>query len=263
MTQWIGNAMEHDRIVVAADRVALPEHENRFVRICILHGNRQFRNGVVSMFSGADCVVEWAADLQMLRRIMHSESFDLLVLEASVVSACLRELIGEIRALHNASSCIFVCDAEPCAVDRAGFLEAGADDVISAPVDPREFKARVHALVGRSLRRRDRFLSLGRLELDCDGLVAYVDSRVFQMTAREWKLGVYFAMHPNRTLSFASALEMLSFDGELSDNALAIIVCRFRSKVRPHGVEIISTRGMGYSARILDVDKSSPARLRK
>jgi len=250
--------MNLDKIAFTADRVALPEQEGRFVRICIMHTDRQFRNGFVSVFSGADCVVEWVADIGTFRQLVHLESFDLVVLEAQAATHCLCELVGQFRAHHNSAAAIFICDAGGSADERARFLEMGADDVISAPVSPREFKARVHALVGRSMRRRGRFASLGALQLDCDGLVAYADSKVVQMTAREWKLAVYFAKYPNRTLSFESALEMLSFDGDLSGNALAIILSRFRGKIRQHGVEIISTRGMGYSLRVDPSRLSAP-----
>jgi pilus assembly protein CpaE len=66
------------------------------------------------------------------------------------------ELCREIRATPAMSAVPILCVAGSEDVEeRIGFLEAGADDVIARPFDPREVEARIEALLLRFDRSRD------------------------------------------------------------------------------------------------------------
>nr|MBA2299754.1 response regulator [Chloroflexota bacterium] len=67
------------------------------------------------------------------------------------------ELCREIRAAPAMAAVPILCVASTDDVEeRIGFLEAGADDVIARPFDPREVEARVEALLLRFQRAKDR-----------------------------------------------------------------------------------------------------------
>jgi pilus assembly protein CpaE len=66
------------------------------------------------------------------------------------------ELCREIRATPAMASVPILCVASTDDVEeRIGFLEAGADDVIARPFDPREVEARIEALLLRFQRSKD------------------------------------------------------------------------------------------------------------
>jgi pilus assembly protein CpaE len=66
------------------------------------------------------------------------------------------ELCREIRTTPSLAAIPVLCLARSDDVEeRIGFLEAGADDVIARPFDPRELEARVEALILRFQRSRD------------------------------------------------------------------------------------------------------------
>ena len=66
------------------------------------------------------------------------------------------DICREIRATPAMSAVPILCVAASDEVEeRIGFLEAGADDVIARPFDPREVEARVEALLLRFRRSRD------------------------------------------------------------------------------------------------------------
>lgn len=66
------------------------------------------------------------------------------------------DLCREIRATPSMAAVPILCVATSDDVEeRIGFLEAGADDVIARPFDPREVEARVEALLLRFQRSRD------------------------------------------------------------------------------------------------------------
>ena len=237
--------MLYDKVLTDPSRTVFQHLEGRFVRIVALHSSRIFRNRLVSVFTGRDCLVEWTGELPALKRLVATESFDLVISEAKLVEAEFSDLVAAVRR-SNVECSILVTNAGPSSSARIVFLSRGADDAISEPVEDEEVEARVRILIGRVLTRRNRYLHCGGLRLDLDGLIAYDRDTALRLTWREWKLAAYFASNRSRTLTFSAALEMLGGDDELTENALAILVSRFRAKVKHLGINIATNKGVGY-----------------
>src|SRR5262249_38854482 len=140
-------------------------------------------------------------------------------------------------------------------VDRVAGLEAGADDYIGKPFDPRELLARVKSVLRRmtggapSIGPRVR---LGRRILDLEKrvLVDPRDGSEETLAASEYDLLRGFAenphrpLHPEWLLDVPSHLEMEAFDRSID---LRITRLRRKIEVDPGRPEAIRTvRGVGY-----------------
>lgn len=80
----------------------------------------------------------------------------LIIIDRAHVGQGAVALCGRIRGTLELADKPILCIASSEDVgERVGFLEAGADDVISRPFDARELDARVDALLARSERSRD------------------------------------------------------------------------------------------------------------
>jgi pilus assembly protein CpaE len=104
--------------------------------------------------TGATVEVEPDRDKGFSRIVEH----DLAILDLGPVAEgrSALELCREIRATPAMASVPILCVASSDDVEeRIGFLEAGADDVIARPFDPRELEARVEALLLRFQRTAD------------------------------------------------------------------------------------------------------------
>jgi DNA-binding response OmpR family regulator len=81
-------------------------------------------------------------------------------------------------------------------------FEAGADDYIPKPFEVPELRARIAAVLRRSVRDRvANVLQLGELRLDSDTYRVVVDNREIQLTSTEHRLLRYMMEHPDQALS--------------------------------------------------------------
>ncbi|HSW43074.1 MAG TPA: AAA family ATPase [Patescibacteria group bacterium] len=88
--------------------------------------------------------------------IRRAGEFTLVIIDAVNPPRSGTEVCGEIRRTPALSAIPVLCISESGDVEaRVRFLEAGADDVLARPLDPREFEARVEALLVRFRRSRD------------------------------------------------------------------------------------------------------------
>ena len=130
-------------------------------------------------------------------------------------------------------------------------LEAGADDYVRAPHNPREVVARVHALLRRR-RRRDRPAQRRLTEdlvLDPSGHVAARDGGAVRITPLQGRLLDALCRRRGQVVPRAELLDLVygdAYDG--GDRAIDVQVSRLRRRLAPLGAgELISSyRGLGY-----------------
>lgn len=88
--------------------------------------------------------------------IRRAGEFTLVTIDAVEPPRSATEVCGEIRRSPALSAVPVLCVSQKDDVEeRVRFLEAGADDVIARPFDPRELEARVEGLLVRFKRSRD------------------------------------------------------------------------------------------------------------
>jgi len=82
-------------------------------------------------------------------------------------------------------------------------LDAGADDYVVKPFELAELRARLHALLRRSIRDKgaNTILQLNDLRLDSGTYQVFVADEIIQLTSTEHRLLRYLMENPNRALS--------------------------------------------------------------
>ncbi len=141
---------------------------------------------------------------------------------------------------------VLVLSARDGMAERIRLLDIGADDYLVKPAAMDEFLARVRAVLRRR-RAGDARIALGRLELDLDGMRAYLDDQPFDLNSREWALMVFFARAPNRVHSREEIVAALyGSDEDITVNAIDQIMSRFRKRIAETGLNLRTVRGLGY-----------------
>jgi DNA-binding response OmpR family regulator len=132
--------------------------------------------------------------------------------------------------------------------DRARGLEQGADDCLSAPVNPRELAARAKAILRRAPAANPtaRLLVVGDLTLDLAGRTATVAGRELALRAREFDLLAALAREPGVVLSRGRLLEEVwELAGDIKTRTLDVHAQRLREQLAGSGLAIETVRGIG------------------
>ncbi len=188
------------------------------------------------------------------RRLLGAMQPDLMVLDVTMPGETGLALTRALRDDgHEMPILLLTARGEP--EDRIAGLEAGSDDYLGKPFEPRELLLRLRALlrrVGPPAPAGDlRPVRLGEMEFDpVRGLLEGGHGTV-HMTGGEVALLTVLARHPNEVLSREAIARVLEMD-EAGERAIDVQVTRLRRRIEadPREPRFLQTvRGRGYVLR--------------
>ena len=140
---------------------------------------------------------------------------------------------------------VLMLTARDATQDRVRGLDIGADDYLIKPFDLEELLARLRALIRRSSGATSPILSLGAVEIDTRGRRVTLSGAAVSLTAREYSILEYLALHRGEVISRTTLYEHLFDENDDSmSNLLDVHIFSIRKKL---GHDLIATRrGQGY-----------------
>ena len=199
-------------------------------------------------------LVSSARDAAHADRILSGLDFDMIVLDVMMpgedgVSYCRR-----LRAAREDLP-ILLLTAKGETQDRIVGLEAGADDYLAKPFEPKELLLRINSILRRVPSTEPaevlpKVLSLGALRYDIEKGTMWNGETPVRLTATEAQLMRIFSAQPGEALSRAKLVEDLGRDGgQAQERAVDVQITRLRRKleVDPKQPRYLQTvRGAGY-----------------
>ena len=195
-----------------------------------------------------------ARDAAHARRLLSGLEFDLIVLDVMMPG---EDGVNLTRSLRNrdVTTPILLLTAKAETDDRIDGLEAGADDYLAKPFEPKELLLRINAILRRVPVRQiseqmPKFLTLGPIRYDLERGEMWRGSDAVKLTATEAQLMRIFSATPGKPLSRTKLMEDLGRDRwQAQERAVDIQITRLRRKIEqnPKQPRYLQTiRGAGY-----------------
>ncbi len=189
-----------------------------------------------------------AADAAAARAAMRGLAFDIILLDVMMPGENGLDLARDLKSTLSVPILMLTARSEP--EDRIAGLEAGVDDYLPKPFEPRELLLRLQNIL-----RRGRAPTPGAStdEVRMGGYVFYVsrgelkrDDETIKLTERERDLLRQFAQRPGTPIQ---RHELSSDDTTGSERAIDVQINRLRRKIEAdpsNPVYLQTVRGKGY-----------------
>jgi two-component system OmpR family response regulator len=170
--------------------------------------------------------------------------YDAVVLDIMLPRLDGWELIKRLRKAKKTP--VLMLTARDAIRDRVRGLDTGADDYLVKPFDVDELLARLRALIRRSASQAESRLVIGDVVIDIASRKVSRGSEEVALTAREYALLEFLALHQGKLVTRTTLYEHLFDENDSTlSNLLDVHVSNIRKKL---GHEFITTRrGHGYS----------------
>ena len=173
-----------------------------------------------------------------------SYDYDAIVLDIMLPGIDGWELLRRLRKTKKTP--VLMLTARDAVRDRVRGLDTGADDYLVKPFELLELLARLRALIRRSASQAQPRLEIGSVVIDTAARTVTRDGEAVTLTAREYALVEFVALHRGKVVTRTMLYEHLfdETDDTLS-NLLDVHVSNIRKKL---GHDFITTRrGHGYA----------------
>lgn len=169
--------------------------------------------------------------------------YDVIILDVMLPKLDGWQVLAKLRKTKKTP--VLLLTARDRSSDRVRGLDTGADDYMVKPFDLPELLARLRALIRRTANQTSARLEIGEVVIDTAARVVALAGEAVPLTAREYSLLEYLALHRGQVVSRTSLYEHLFDEDDATlSNLLDVHVSNLRKKL---GHEFIATRrGHGY-----------------
>ena len=198
-------------------------------------------------------LVTAARDAAHARRVLSGLEFDMIILDVMMPG---EDGLSLTRALRETMKTpILLLTAKGETDNRIEGLEAGADDYLAKPFEPKELLLRINAILRRmpDVETPDvapKVLSLGPIRYDMERGEMWEGDELVRLTATEMQLMKIFSARPGEALSRANLVEELGrARGQAQERAVDVQITRLRRKIEADSKQpryLQTVRGAGY-----------------
>lgn len=194
-----------------------------------------------------DCAYDGEEALQKIK----DNEYDIVLLDIMLPKLSGFEVCQQVREFSTVPIVMLTAKGED--MDKILGLEYGADDYITKPFNILEVKARIKAIMRRTMpkpKEESKVLESGGMRLDCENRRVYVSGREINLTAKEFEVLELLIKNPNKVYSRENLLKLIwgaEYPGDV--RTVDVHIRRLREKVEenPSEPKYVHTKwGVGY-----------------
>jgi len=213
------------------------------MRILIVEDEPDLLRSLTQALQEEGYAVDSAADGEAGLFNAQNYDYDGVVLDVMLPRVDGWEVLRQLRKTKKTP--VLMLTARDQLKDRVRGLDNGADDYVVKPFDLEELFARLRAIIRRSAARASNILAVGEVIIDTGARQVSRGGQAVALTAREYALVEYLALHQGEVVTRTALYEHLFDENESTlSNLLDVHVSNVRKKL---GADFITTRrGHGY-----------------
>ncbi|MDE5907338.1 MAG: response regulator transcription factor [Lachnospiraceae bacterium] len=215
-------------------------------RILLIEDDTMIASGITYALETEGYETKHATMISDAKKMVETNKFDLAIIDMQLPDGNGFDVSEIVKNTNTSVIFLTVVDDENTIV-RA--FDEGAQDYIVKPFRIRELLARVRRILSTKNKyaENDNIISIGQAIIHTDEAKVYVNDKIIELTALEYRLLLIFASNKGFLLSRQQILDKIwDADGNfVEDNTLTVYVKRLREKLG-EAVNIETVRGMGY-----------------
>ena len=222
--------------------------------LLVVDDDERIRSLLQQFLVQSNYLVSTAEDAKQARTLLSAIEFDLIILDVMMPGQDGISFTAELRTLQN-NTPLLLLTARGETEDRIKGLEAGADDYLPKPFEPKELLLRINAILRRMPDLKEdqmmpKTLSLGHLKYDVARNELWEGENQIRLTTTESQLMKIFTSALGEPISRVDLVTSLGRDvSSAQDRAIDVQITRLRRKieVNPGQPRYLQTvRGAGY-----------------
>ncbi len=223
-------------------------------KILVVDDEKLIVKGIKFSLEQENMEVDVAYDGEEAFKLAKNNNYSIILLDVMLPKIDGLEVCRMIREFSNVPIIMVTAKGED--MDKIMGLEYGADDYITKPFNILELKARIKAILRRSVRvvtheeQKSNVIKSRDLEIDLESRRCFIKGKEKNLTAKEFDLLELFMKNPGKVYSRDNLLATIWGAGYPGDvRAVDVHVRRLREKIEavPSEPEYIHTKwGVGY-----------------
>ena len=179
----------------------------------------------------------------------NQEKINLILLDVMMPKLDGWSVLRQIRQESNVPIIMLTARGEE--QDELFGFELGVDEYISKPFSPKILVARVEALLKRTSKKETNVYEIAGIEIDSDGRTVKVDSKIIELSLREYELLKYLIENKGIALSRDKILNNVwNYDFYRESRTIDSHIKKLRHKLGKKGKYIETIRGVGYKFEV-------------
>ncbi|BDU49829.1 response regulator [Haliovirga abyssi] len=219
------------------------------MKIVVVEDDSQIRELIVYFLQKEKYDVVASGDGYEAIKLIAEIKPDLLILDLMLPNLSGIDITKIVRDLPEkyGNPLIIMVTAKTETDDVIKGLEAGANEYIRKPFDPRELIARIKNIMKRTGKKINKQIEFGDILIDESKYIVYENKNEVELSKKEYELLKYFIINKDMILTREKLLnEVWGVDYFPGDRVIDVYVGKIRGKFKILGENLKTVKGVGY-----------------
>lgn len=222
-------------------------------RVLVVDDEKLIVKGIRFSLEQDGMQVDCAYDGEEALRLAKEREYDIILLDVMLPKLTGFEVCQQIREFSNVPIVMLTAKGED--MDKILGLEYGADDYITKPFNILEVKARIKAIIRRTVRKEKTedagsIIESKDVRLDRESRRVYISGREINLTAKEFEVLELLMLNPNKVYGRENLLKIVwgtDYPGDVRTVDVHIRRLREKIEANPSEPKYVHTKwGVGY-----------------